>query len=87
MFGEQGIATVNGLLVNMFAGNQISAHDLLIARSLARVMCGGEVENGSEVSEDWVLRIEKDMFKQLAISEKSAARMQYMLETGKPLRN
>ncbi len=87
VFGEQGIATVNGLLVNMFAGGQISEHDLLIARNLAKVMCGGEVEKDSEVSEDWVLRIEKEMFKQLAISEKSAARMQHMLETGKPLRN
>ena len=87
VFGVQGIATVNGLLANMFAGGQISEHDLLIARELARVMCGGEIEKGSKVSQDWVLNVEKDKFIDLAVTEKTAARIQYMLENGKPLRN
>ncbi|MBP9743229.1 MAG: 3-hydroxyacyl-CoA dehydrogenase/enoyl-CoA hydratase family protein [Burkholderiales bacterium] len=87
VFGSQGIATVNALLVNMFAGNQISEHDLLIAKSIATVMCGGEVEKGSLVSENWMLRIEKDKFKELALTPKTADRIEHMLKTGKPLRN
>lgn len=87
VFGQQGIATVNGLLANMYAGGQISDHDLLIAKNIATVMCGGEVEAGSIVSQDWVLNIEKDKFKQLAVTEKTADRIQYMLTNGKPLRN
>jgi len=87
VFGEQGIATVNGLLANMYAGNQISEHDLLIARNIAVTMCGGEIERGSVVSEDWVLGLEKANFKQLAVSQKTADRIQHMLEKGKPLRN
>ncbi len=87
VFGEQGIATVNGLLANMYAGGQISDHDLLIARNIAEVMCGGKVEKGALVSQNWVLNVEKDKFKELAITEKTAARIQHMLENGKPLRN
>ncbi len=87
VFGEQGIATISGLLVNMLAGEQISEHDMFIAKNIAIVMCGGEIEKDTIVSEDWVLNIEKEKFKELALSEKSAARMQYMLENGKPLRN
>lgn len=87
VFGEQGIATVNGLLANMFAGGQISEHDLFIAKNIATVMCGGEVEKGSIVSEDWVLNVEKEKFKELALTQKTADRIQHMLEKGKPLRN
>jgi 3-hydroxyacyl-CoA dehydrogenase len=87
VFGEQGIANVNGLLANMRAGAQISEHDLLIAQNIATVMCGGAIEKGSVVSEDWVLKIEAEKFKQLAESPKTSERIQYMLENGKPLRN
>ena len=87
VFGEQGIATVRGMLANMYAGGQISDHDLLIATNIARVMCGGEIEKGSIVSQDWVLNVEKERFKELAITQKTADRIQYMLENGKPLRN
>nr|WP_119342836.1 3-hydroxyacyl-CoA dehydrogenase/enoyl-CoA hydratase family protein [Facilibium subflavum] len=87
VFGETGIATVKGLLVNMRDGNQISAHDYKIACNLADAMCGGEIEKDTWVSEDWVLKRELENFVELALSDKSAARMQHMLETGKPLRN
>lgn len=87
VFGEQGIATVNGLLANMFASGQISEHDLLIAKNIATVMCGGNIEKGSKVSENWVLNLEKEKFKELALTEKTVERIQYMLKNGKPLRN
>ncbi|MCC2644336.1 MAG: 3-hydroxyacyl-CoA dehydrogenase [Burkholderiales bacterium] len=87
VFGKQGIATVNGLLANMYAGGQISEHDLLIARNIAIVMCGGEIENGTEVSVNWVLNVEKEKFIELATTQKTAARIEYMLTNGKPLRN
>ena len=87
VFGETGIATIKGLLVNMRDGNQISEHDYKIAVNLADVMCGGEIEKDTLVSENWLLEREITNFVELAQSEKSAARMQHMLETGKPLRN
>lgn len=87
VFGEQGIAIVNGLLANMYAGKQISDHDLLIAKNIAVTMCGGDVTKNCVVNEDWVLKIEKEKFIELATSDKTADRIQYMLENGKPLRN
>jgi len=87
VFGEQGIATVKGLLANMSAGGQISEHDKWIATNIAYVMCGGDVTKGTEVDEAWMLKIEKAKFKELALSQKSQDRIQYMLENSKPLRN
>ena len=87
VFGECGIATVKALLVNMRDGNQISQHDYKIACNLADAMCGGEIEKDTLVSEDWLLKKELENFVELALCEKSAARMKHMLETGKPLRN
>lgn len=87
VMGQQGIANIQGFLVNMLAGNQISAHDNLIAKSLANVMCGGKIDKGALVSQTWLLNLEKEMFKTLAINPKSQARIQHMLATGKPLRN
>lgn len=87
VFGETGIATIKALLVNLRDGNQISAHDYKIACNLADAMCGGQIEKDTLVSEEWMLKRELDNFIELALSEKSAARMQHMLETGKPLRN
>lgn len=87
VFGKYGIANIKGFLVNMLSGNQISEHDNLIANSLATIMCGGEIEKDSKVSQDWLLNLEKEMFKMLAINPKSQARIQHMLRTGKPLRN
>ena len=71
----------------MYAGKQISDHDLLIAKNIAFTMCGGDVTKNSMVNEDWVLKIEKEKFIELATSDKTADRIQYMLEKGKPLRN
>lgn len=87
VFGEQGIATINALLANMIAGKQISEHDLWIAKNIAEVMCGGMIDKNSIVSEDWLLNLELNKFTELAISEKTADRIQHMLSTGKPLRN
>ncbi|BCD91442.1 3-hydroxyacyl-CoA dehydrogenase [Francisella halioticida] len=87
VFGETGIATIKALLINMLDGNQISEHDYKIAVNLANTMCDGEIEKDTEVSEDWLLERELANFTELAVSKKTEARMKYMLETGKPLRN
>ena len=71
----------------MYEGRQISTHDLLIAQSIAVVMCGGEIDKEALASQDWLLNLEKLNFTTLALSEKTAQRIQHMLEKGKPLRN
>jgi 3-hydroxyacyl-CoA dehydrogenase len=66
---------------------QISAHDALIAESVARVLCGGEVDGGSAVSEQYLLDLEREAFVELCKTEKTVARIEHMLKTGAPLRN
>ncbi len=85
--GDVGIATLKMLLVNMHAGNFISDHDLLIAEHIATVMCGGEIDRGSVVSEQWLLDLERKHFLNLTATEKTRERIGHMLKTGKPLRN
>ena len=51
------------------------------------MLCGGEVEPGSLVDEDWLLELERDEFMALLRNEKTQARIAHTLATGKPLRN
>ncbi|WP_337052403.1 3-hydroxyacyl-CoA dehydrogenase/enoyl-CoA hydratase family protein [Pseudoxanthomonas sp. USHLN014] len=85
--GDVGIATFKMMLVNMLEGRFISEYDYEIATRIATVLCGGEVDRGAVVDEDWLLRLERRHFVELAQQEKTQARIGHMLKTGKPLRN
>ena len=85
--GKGGIATLKMMLVNMHAGSFISAHDMAIAERTATVLCGGPVEGGTLVSEDWLIEWERKVFCELLRTEKTQDRIKAMLSTGKPLRN
>ena len=85
--GDVGIATFRMLLVNMLEGRFISEYDDEIATRIATILCGGEVDRNSLVDEEWLLRLEREHFVQLAQQPKTQARIEHMLKTGKPLRN
>ncbi len=85
--GRSAIATFQAFMVNMREGGYISEHDYLIGTKVATVICGGDVEAGSLVDEDWLLDLERMHFMELIATEKSQARIDHMLKTGKPLRN
>ncbi len=85
--GDVGIATFKMMLVNMLEGRMISEHDMEIATRIATVLCGGEVDRGSLVDENWLLRLEREHFIALAQMPKTQARIMHTLTTGKPLRN
>ncbi len=85
--GKNGIATFEMMLVNMKEGGMISAHDYRVAKSAAIALCGGEVETGSRVDEEWLLTVERRLFVDLLKNPLTQARIKNMLETGKPLRN
>ena len=85
--GKVGISTFKMMLVNMLEGRFISEHDYEVSTRIATVLCGGEVEKGSLVDEDWLLRLEREHFIALAQMPKTQERIAHMLKTGKPLRN
>jgi 3-hydroxyacyl-CoA dehydrogenase len=72
---------------NMQYSGFISEHDLKIAKKLAHVIAGGNVPNGTEVDEQYLLDLEREAFLSLVGEVKSQQRMQHMLVKGKPLRN
>ncbi|HTW63811.1 MAG TPA: 3-hydroxyacyl-CoA dehydrogenase/enoyl-CoA hydratase family protein [Bryobacteraceae bacterium] len=68
-------------------GNFISDHDLLIAEKLAYILSGGRLTGAQNVSEQYMLDLEREAFLSLCGNPKTQERMQYMLKTGKALRN
>ncbi|SIR05247.1 3-hydroxyacyl-CoA dehydrogenase/enoyl-CoA hydratase family protein [Solilutibacter tolerans] len=85
--GDVGIATFKMMLVNMLEGRFISEYDYELASRIATVICGGEVDRNSTVDEEWLIRLERKHFVELAQQPKTQARIEHMLKTGKPLRN
>lgn len=85
--GDIGIATFKSQLVNMLSGQFISEHDMEVSTRIATVLCGGEIDRGSLVSEDWLLKLEREHFFALAQMPKTQERIAHTLTTGKPLRN
>ena len=85
--GRDGKATILGSLVNMRDGGFISQHDFHIASLIADVVCGGEVEAGSMVNEEYLMTLERERFCALLEHPKSQERIMGMLSTGKPVRN
>lgn len=85
--GAPGYATLLLGAQGMYQSGYISEHDLKIAKKLAYVIAGGLVPYGTEVTEEYLLNLEREAFLQLVADPKSQARMQHMLIKGKPLRN
>ena len=85
--GDVGIATFKMMLVNMLEGRFISEHDMEVSTRIATCLCGGEVDRGALVDEEWLLRLERENFVALAQMPKTQERIAYMLKNGKPLRN
>ena len=85
--GRSALATIKGQLANMRDGGFISAHDFHISTLIAEVVCGGDVDAGSLVSEDYLMAMERERFCALLEHPKSQERIMGMLSTGKPVRN
>ena len=85
--GDVGTATMKASLVNMLEGRFVSPHDVEIASRIADTLCGGQIERGSLVDEQWLLDLERKHFVALAQMPKTQERIAFTLKTGKPLRN
>ena len=85
--GRSAVATIKGQLVNMRDGGFISAHDFHVSTLIAEVVCGGDVDAGSLVSEEYLMALERERFCGLLEHPKSQERIMGMLQTGKPVRN
>ncbi|WP_284619086.1 3-hydroxyacyl-CoA dehydrogenase/enoyl-CoA hydratase family protein [Aquabacterium humicola] len=85
--GRSGIATIKAQLVAMRDGGFIGPHDYHIASLIADVVCGGEVDAGSLVTEEYLMTLERKHFCSLLEHPKTQERVMGFLQTGKPVRN
>lgn len=85
--GRSAIATIQAQLVGMRDGGFISQHDFHIGSLIADVVCGGAVDAGSMVSEEYLMALERKHFCSLLDHPKTQERIMGMLQTGKPVRN
>jgi 3-hydroxyacyl-CoA dehydrogenase len=87
VLGRQALGTFMVGTDSMVAGNYISEYDRKMADKLAYVMSGGDLSAHTEVTERYLLDIEREAFLSLCGERKTLERIQHMLKTGKPLRN
>jgi len=85
--GRSAKATIQAQLVAMRDGGQISAHDFHLGSAIADVVCGGDVEAGTRVGEEYLMALERKHFCSLLDHPKTQERIMGMLQTGKPVRN
>lgn len=85
--GRDVAATLRAQLVNLRDGGFISEYDYTLGSQVAHVLCGGDVDPGTEVDEQWMLALEREAFLHLLAQPKTQERIAGLLKTGKPVRN
>ncbi len=85
--GRDALAVLNVGIWQLHEGLYASEYDMHIGKNLAYVLTGGDLSVPQWVPEQYFLDLEREVFLELVKNEKTMARIQHMLETGKPLRN
>jgi len=85
--GRGVAAAIKSRLWNMQQGRFITEYEAEMGTIIAQVMCGGDVNPGTLISEEYLLQLERESFMRLCGNKQTAERIQHMLKTGKPLRN
>ncbi|HSN13858.1 MAG TPA: enoyl-CoA hydratase/isomerase family protein, partial [Anaeromyxobacteraceae bacterium] len=85
--GRAVAAALTSSLWNLRAGGFLSEYDEKLGRTVAGVITGGDVPAGTLVDEGWFLELEREAFLSLCGEPMTLARIEHMLQTGKPLRN
>ncbi|HKY30239.1 MAG TPA: 3-hydroxyacyl-CoA dehydrogenase NAD-binding domain-containing protein [Pyrinomonadaceae bacterium] len=85
--GLSALSTLKLGIHQMKRAGYISDHDAKIGEKLARILTGGDLNHPTEVSEQYVLDLEREAFLSLVSERKTQERIAHMLKKGKPLRN
>ncbi len=85
--GAEGYALMKMGVYLARQGGYISDYDAFIGEKLAHILSGGRLTGTPQVSEQFLLDLEREAFLSLCGRKETQARIQHMLKTGKPLRN
>ena len=87
VLGRPALSNLKLEMHQMLRGNYISEYDLFLGTKLGYVLCGGDCQSLQNVSEEYLLDLERECFLGLCGEIKSQERIKFMLKKGKPLRN
>ncbi|MDZ4750054.1 MAG: 3-hydroxyacyl-CoA dehydrogenase NAD-binding domain-containing protein [Flavobacteriales bacterium] len=87
VLGQEALGIVYVGANSMKSGHYISEHDQLISEKLGFVIAGGDLSAPTQVSETYLLDLERKAFLELCKQKKSLERMQSLVTSGKILRN
>jgi 3-hydroxyacyl-CoA dehydrogenase len=87
VLGRSALGALYAGIHGMWRGNYATDHDVLVARKLAYVMCGGDLSEPTLVSEQYLLDLERQAFLSLCGEKKTLERLQSVIKSGKPVRN
>jgi 3-hydroxyacyl-CoA dehydrogenase len=87
VLGRSALGALYAGIHGMRRGNYATDHDVLVARKLAYVMCGGDLSEPTPVSEQYLLDLERQAFLSLCGEKKTLERLQSVIKSGKPVRN
>ena len=87
VLGRSALGALYAGINGMWRGNYATDHDVLVARKLAYVMCGGDLSEPTVVSEQYLLDLERQAFLSLCGEKKTLERLQSVIKSGKPIRN
>ena len=85
--GRSGKAALALGVEDLARTGKATPHDVVVADALARVLTGGDADLTDEVTEDQILALEREAALSLLRTHGTRARIEHMLETGRPLRN
>jgi 3-hydroxyacyl-CoA dehydrogenase len=85
--GPTGIAALKLALSGFVATGKATPHDVTVSLALAKVLTGGKTDHTETVTEKDLLKLERAAFLELLKTNATLARIEHMLDTGKPLRN
>ena len=87
VLGRSALGALYAGIHSMWRGNYATDHDVVVARKLAYVMCGGDLSEPALVSEQYLLDLERQAFLSLCGEKKTLERLQSVIKSGKPVRN
>jgi 3-hydroxyacyl-CoA dehydrogenase len=85
--GENTLALLKMAIWTLRQQGYATEYDVTVSEKVAHVLCGGKVNADTKVSEQYLLDLEREAFLSLCGNPQTQARIQHMLNTGKPLRN
>ncbi len=87
VLGEKALGVLKIMLYVMNEAGFATDYDKIVSGRVAHVLTGGDLSEPQDISEDYLLKLERDAIIKCLKDERTHARIEHMLKTGKPLRN